>query len=40
MRRGDHWIVLMQRLIEALYFYHPGIRFAADGAPETRTALN
>lgn len=29
LRRGDQWIALMQRLIQALYFYHPGIRFAA-----------
>lgn len=29
LRRGDHWIALMQRLVEAIYFYHPGIRFAA-----------
>lgn len=29
IRRRDHWIMLIQRFIEALYFYHPALRFTA-----------
>lgn len=29
VRRGDHWMMLLQRLIEAVWFFHPAVRFAA-----------
>lgn len=29
VRRGDHWMMLLQRFIEAVWFFHPAVRFAA-----------
>ncbi len=29
VRRGDHWMMLLQRIIEAVWFFHPAVRFAA-----------
>ncbi len=29
VRRGDHWLMLVQRIIEAVWFFHPAVRIAA-----------
>lgn len=29
VRRHDQWLMLVQKLIEALYFFHPAVRYAA-----------
>lgn len=29
VRRGDHWMMLLQRIIEAVWFFHPAVSFAA-----------
>jgi len=29
VRRGDQWLMLLQKLIEAFYFFHPAVRVAA-----------
>jgi beta-lactamase regulating signal transducer with metallopeptidase domain len=29
VRRGDHWMMLLQRFVEAVWFFHPAVRFAA-----------
>ncbi|MGH8496078.1 MAG: ankyrin repeat domain-containing protein, partial [Gammaproteobacteria bacterium] len=36
VRRRDQWIMLIQRLIESVYFFHPGVRFAARRLEEER----
>lgn len=29
LRRGDQWLMLLQKLIEAVYFFHPAVHYAA-----------
>lgn len=36
LRRRDHWLMLLQKLIEAAYFFQPAVRFAARHLDEER----